>query len=205
MMRRAGNSRTWIRPTGNRMPKPNPIVILCAVLLAIAHTRAADTPETAQVDGRDLVLNGKATRTVWGFPVYDVGLFLDAPSADEQAIMSTNRGPKRVRMNMLRSVDKSKFVATVQENIDQNLTAEEKKTFAAELAAYLGYLEKGGDIEPGRVITIDYVPGRGTVLGLDGKNVGTVAGDDFYHLMLRLWIGRPLQASIKDGLLGRGE
>jgi hypothetical protein len=90
----------------------------------------------------------------------------------------------------------------VRENIDQNLTPAEKENFAAELAAYIGYLEQGGDIEPGRIITIDYLPGKGTVLALDGREVGTIAGHDFYHVMLRLWIGRPLQASIKQGLLG---
>lgn len=105
-------------------------------------------------------------------------------------------------MHMLRAVEKEKFVSTVRESIDRNLSPEEKQTYATELAAYLGHLEKGGDIEPGRIITIDYVPEQGTVLGLDGKEVGRIPGHDFYHVMLRLWIGRPLQASIKDGLLG---
>lgn len=159
-------------------------------------------PEGFKLAGRPLVLNGKATRTVWGFPVYEVGLFLGAPSRDAEAIMKADREPKRVRMHMLRAVEKEKFVVTVRESIDRNLSAEEKQTYAAELAAYVGYLEQGGDIEPGRIITIDYVPGQGTLLGLDGKEVGRIPGHEFYHLMLRLWIGRPLQASIKDGLLG---
>jgi hypothetical protein len=133
-----------------------------------------------------------------------VGLFLGAPNRDAESIMSADRDPKRVRMHMLRAVEKKDFMATVRENVDQNLTVTEKETYAAELAAYLGHLEKGGDIEPGRIITIDYVPGQGTLLGLDGRQIGTIAGHDFYHVMLRLWIGRPLQASIKEGLLGGG-
>jgi len=159
-------------------------------------------PEALTLAGRPLVLNGKATRTVWGFPVYEVGLFLERPNRDPQAIMQTDRGPKRVQMVMLRSVEKEKFVATVRENIEQNLSAAEKERFASELQAFLGHLQSGGDLDLGRVITIDYLPQRGTVLGLDGARVATIEGDDFYHLMLRLWIGRPLQASIKHGLLG---
>jgi hypothetical protein len=161
-------------------------------------------PETAVGDHR-LVLNGKAVRTVWGFPVYEVGLFLGASNRDAEAIMKTDRGPKRIRMHMLRAVGKKDFVSTVRENIDQNLTSGEREAFAGELAAYLGYLVQGGDIRPGRIITIDYVPGEGTVLGLDGRRVGAIEGHDFYHVMLRLWIGRPLQASIKKGLLGGGD
>lgn len=179
--------------------------VLCAAALLVAgvvHASAQATPSTAEVGGRSLVLNGKATRTVWGFPVYHVGLFLERPSADGESIMRTDRGAKRVHMNMLRAVEKEDFVATVRENIDQNLTPADKENFARELAEYIGHLEKGGDIQPGRVITIDYVPGKGTVLGLDGRHVGTIEGHDFYHVMLRLWIGRPLQTSIKEGLLG---
>jgi hypothetical protein len=175
-----------------------------AAFLGAGSVRAkAETPgPAAEVGGRSLILNGKATRTVWGFPIYHVGLFLEQRNADGEAIMGADRGAKRVHMSMLRAVEKKDFVSTVRENIDQNLTPAEKETFAAELAAYIGYLEQGGDIEPGRIITIDYLPGKGTVLALDGREVGTIAGHDFYHVMLRLWIGRPLQASIKQGLLG---
>jgi len=178
--------------------------VLFVVLLAgnaLADESAA-LPTAASVGGRELVRNGTAVRSVWGFQVYSVGLFLGKKTGDAAKIMDQDRDPKRVQMHMLRAVDKERFVATVQENIDHNLSDREKETFAAELAAYLGHLQKGGDIEPGRVITIDYVPGQGTVLGLDGRWVGVIPGDDFYHVMLRLWIGRPLQASIKDGLLG---
>jgi hypothetical protein len=174
--------------------------VLCGVALFVmgAGRGAAEEPvipPTTEVGGRELVLNGRATRTVWGFRVYDVGLFLEQPATDGEAVMRSDFGPKRVQMNMLRAVDKQKFVNTVRENIEQ-------QTFARELAEYIGHLEKGGDIQPGRVITIDYVPGQGTVLGLDGSPVGTIAGHEFYHVMLRLWIGRPLQTSIKEGLLG---
>lgn len=185
--------------------RPGPV--LCAVLLLGAgacrlNAEMPSIPPTVEVGGRELVLNGQATRRVWGFRVYDVGLFLEQRAVDADAVMRADRGPKRVHMNMLRAVDKQDFVDTVRENIDQNLTPAEKETFARELAEYIGHLEKGGDIKAGRVITIDYVPGQGTVLGLDGRPVGTIAGDEFYHVMLRLWIGRPLQTSIKEGLLG---
>ena len=179
-------------------------ILLCALLVVGANARTGEAamPDTATVGGRELILNGSALRSVWGFPVYQVGLFLGAPNRDASTIMQTDRAPKRVRMNMLRSVEKGKFVGTVRERMDRNLAPGEEEKFAGELDAFLGYLETGGDIEPGRVITIDYVPGEGTLLGLDGREVGRIPGDEFYHLILRLWIGRPLQASIKDGLLG---
>lgn len=184
------------------------LFVLAIFCVAFASTDALaespSLPSEALVGDRRLSLNGKAVRTVWGFPVYEVGLYLAAPNRDADAIMGRDPEPKRVRMQMLRAVEKKDFVSTVRENIEQNLSDEEQRAFASQLDAYIGHLEKGGDIEPGRVITIDYVPGKGTVLALDGREVGTIAGHDFYHIMLRLWIGRPLQASIKEGLLGGG-
>ena len=177
---------------------------LAAILLPLGVT-AADSPETAQVGGQSLVLNGTATRTVWGFKVYEVGLFLDQPTSDAQTIMTVNRGPKRIRMEMLRPVEKEKFIATVQESIERNIMPAEKDKFAMELDSFLGYLRRGEDLTKGRVITVDFVPADGMVLGLDDRRLGTIPGDEFYHLILRLWIGSPLQASIREGLLGRAK
>lgn len=179
-------------------------LLLAALFAAIPSVGADDSkmPATTSVDGRELVLNGKALRSVWGFKVYEVGLFIGERNEDAADIMGNDRAAKRVQMNMLRAMDKARFVATVRENIDGNFTAEEKEKFASELEAFVSYLQNGGDIAPGQTITIDYHPGKGTVLGLDGRHIGTIAGDDFYHHILRLWIGRPLQESIKTGLLG---
>lgn len=182
------------------------IPVIAAALAGILLTRgiaAADFPATAQVGGQSLVLNGTATRKVWGFKVYEVGLFLDQPTSDAQTIMAVNRGPKRIRMEMLRPVDKEKFIATVQESIDRNVEPTEKDKFAKELDLFLGYLRRGEDLTKGRIITVDFVPSEGMVLGLDDQRLGAIPGDEFYHLILRLWIGCPLQASIKEGLLGR--
>ena len=40
---------------------------------------------------------------------------------------------------------------------------------------------------------------------LGNKELDVIPGDEFYHALLRLWIGEPLQKSIKEGLLGTGK
>ena len=174
-----------------------------AILLAFfaVAAQASEFPPTITVENNPLVLNGTAVRSVWGFKVYRVALYLAESSSDADHIMNRDRGPKRIYMIMLRPVANEKFTATVRENIDQNLDAAEKEKFRAELQAYLGHLEQGGDLTEGATITIDYLPQRGMVLSHNGREVGTIPGADFYHLMLRLWIGRPLQESMKAGLL----
>ena len=163
----------------------------------------AQFPEVSLGD-RKLVLNGQATRTVWGFPVYNVGLFLEKTSGDENLIMNGDLGAKQVRLKMLRTVSKEDFAGAVKENIARNLSAQERARFGRELALYEKLLGTFGNISSGSTVTIDYLPRSGMVLGVDGKTIGIVEGYEFYHVMLRLWIGRPVQESIKRGLLAAG-
>lgn len=149
-----------------------------------------------------LVLNGTATRSVWGFGVYRIGLFLNERSTDVDRITASNRAPKRVRIAMLREVSEEQFADTVRTSIDRNFSDDEKKRFAQELATFLGAFRNGTDLREGSVVTIDYLPGKGMSMGLDDRPIGSIPGDEFYHAILRLWLGKPLQPSIRTGLLG---
>lgn len=169
-------------------------------LLAVPALAASFPPETV-LHEQKLLLNGQATRTVWGFGVYEVGLYLAEPSRDAVHIMREDRGPKRVRILMLRHVSQSRFTNTVQESIEKNFSAGERAGFAAELEKFLGCFNSGADLNAGSVVTIDYEPGRGMIVGVDGNQMAEMPGHEFYHAILRLWIGTPLQPSIKEGLL----
>jgi len=177
-------------------------LLLFSTVAEAQETTAPGLPAEQTVGGQKLFLNGTATRTVWGFEVYRIGLFLATPSHDEKAIIGTDRDAKRVHIIMLRGVSKDRFTGTVQESIDLNFTPEEKAKFAGELATFLGFFHEGTDLKSGSEVILDFVPGQGMVALLDGTAVGTIPGDDFYHAILRLWIATPLQKSIKDGLLG---
>lgn len=198
------------RPTVNLLRRVAPdflrsiwlALLLCQTAANAQETPAPGLPPAQTVGGQKLVLNGSATRTVWGFEIYRIGLFLAEPSRDEKAIMNTDRDAKRVHIIMLRGVAKDRFTGTVQESIDLNFTPEEKLKFDGELATFLGFFHEGADLKPGSEVILDFLPGRGMVVLVDGTTVGTIPGDDFYHAILRLWIATPLQKSIKDGLLG---
>ena len=180
-----------------------PAAVASLILLCGADAKEETPPVVAAPDRSDgLVLNGEATRTVWGFEVYKIRLFLPEIMRDAEQIMGATSDAKRIQITMVRSVDEEQFSSTVQDNIDNNFTAEEKEKFAGQLSEFLGCFNKGADLKPGDVIEIDYIPTEGTVVKLDGRTLDTIAGADFYHALLRLWIGKPLQKSIKDGLVG---
>lgn len=176
-------------------------VTFLSALLA-AQALAGSFPAETVLQDQTLQLNGKAIRTVWGFSVYEIGLYLAQPSKDAGHIMREDRDAKRVRILMMRHVSQSRFSGTVQESVDQNFSASEKEQFSKELATFLGCFHNGADLREGSVVTIDYVPEQGMVVGVDGSRMAVIPGQDFYHAVLRLWLGKPLQPSIKDGLLG---
>jgi len=185
------------------------VAALAAVFLTLcafpAQARESSLAPAAQVGGRNLVMNGEAMRTVWGFDVYRIRLYLTEAMREAEKILMAREHPKRIEIVMQRSVDQDQFSSTVQQSIDNNFTPEEKQKFAEQLAEFLGCFNNGADLQPGNVILIDYDPAKGMVVKLDGRTLDTIAGADFYHAILRLWLGKPLQQSIKDGLVGSAE
>ena len=161
-------------------------------------------PEPIVLDGLTLVLNGTATRSVFAVGVYDAGLYVSQATDDAVEIMERNQGPKRLKIIMLRSVSEAKFASAVRDNLDRNLTPPEQAVFAGALAVFFQAFAHGADLDKGSEITIDYLPSEGTIVMVDGKRQAVIPGRDFYHALLRLWIGNPLQSSIKTGLLGNG-
>ena len=178
------------------------VAVIAAFCALPAQARESSLAPTAEVGGRNLVMNGEAMRTVWGFDVYKIRLYLTETLRDAGLILGTTADPKRIEIVMQRSVDEDQFSSTVQQSIDNNFTPEEKEKFAKQLSEFLGCFNEGADLEPGNVILIDYNPAEGMVVKLDGRTVDTIPGADFYHAVLRLWLGKPLQKSIKDGLVG---
>jgi len=184
--------------------KPFLAALLSAALVACAAAKE-EAPAVTPTNSSALVLNGEATRTVWGFEVYKIRLYLHEVMREAETILGSKEHPKRIEITMARAVDEDQFTSTVQQSIDNNFTPEEKEKFSRQLSEFLGCFNKGADLKPGNVITIDFTPAKGTVVQLDGRSLDTIPGADFYHTLLRLWIGKPLQKSIKDGLVGAAD
>lgn len=62
-------------------------------------------PDTAQVNGRTLVLNGLGLRKKFGVKVYVAGLYLEQNSSDPSALLKAD-APKRIVMQFVRGVSK---------------------------------------------------------------------------------------------------
>jgi hypothetical protein len=51
---------------------------------------------------------------------------------------------------------------------------------------------------------LSYMPGKGTVLWINGESMITIEGEDFARLYFRIWLGeQPISKLMRDALLQR--
>ena len=182
--------------------------VLAGLALAIfSAAQAAETsgigfPDRVVFDHRELTLNGTATRAVFGIRVYAAALYVSRATGDAEEITNRNGDPKQLRIVMLRAVPEDKFASAVRDNVDRNFSEAEKLRFSREFDAFFQCFANGADLVKGSEVRIDFLPAEGTVVRVGGRNLAVIPGHDFYHALLRLWIGNPSQSSMKTGLLG---
>ena len=59
------------------------------------------------------------------------------------------------------------------------------------------------DVQPGDRYSLDYMPGKGTQLALNGQPLGLVEGADFASALYAMWLGeKPMNPSFKQQLWG---
>ena len=177
-----------------------------AFALAFAATPAtakelagATMPDTLTVAGKTLKLNGMGLRKKAIFKVYVGGLYLEAPNANAAAILAAD-APKALTMHFLRSIEKQKLVDAYKEGFEAN-AAQKATAQKANVDKFFGTVT---DVKEGSVTTYSYVPGTGTVVSRDGKDVATFEGKEFAEVLFSLWLGpKPPSEDLQKGLLGR--
>jgi hypothetical protein len=182
---------------------------LAAVLLALAAAVPAEArkaggvefPDTIEVGGSKLTLNGAGVRKRFVIQVYAGGLYLAERSGDAEAVVSTDQ-PKRVRMVFLREVTKRQILDAYRDGFRANSGGPKLDALLqklSEIEPAIPDMRKGGEM------FVTYVPGQGTtVAAAGGGKPVTVEGKDFADALFRNWLGpKPADADLKKALLGR--
>ncbi|MFZ9889264.1 MAG: chalcone isomerase family protein, partial [Myxococcota bacterium] len=147
--------------------------------------------------GEDVSLNGAGLRTkVW--KLYACGLYVARPTNDAEELIR-NGQVKHMELHMLRDLTKEQVGKTIREGFEKNSRAE-----LPSLAARLDRLTSAlPDVKRGEVLTVTYVPGRGTTVQGPRNEAILLEGDDFMRALFSVWLGpRPVQSSLKRQLLG---
>jgi hypothetical protein len=206
--RLSGSGLPW-RPIALRRRCTVLAAMLCGLALASGLAAAAEVAgirfeERVRIaDGQpELVLNGAGIRSKFFVKVYAAGLYLTERANSSGAVLSLP-GPKRVRMQFIHSeVSAEKIRAGWTDGYKANHSEAEYATLADRVQRFNALFPT---LKAGDIVDVDYIPGSGTAVGLNGETKGVIPGDDFYAATLKIWLGnKPAHAGLKRAMLGGG-
>lgn len=184
-------------------------LLVAGSLLALSTTAQAvdvagvNVEESNRVANAELKLNGSGIRTKAFFKVYVAALYLgDKKQSTAEVLAAT--GPKRVTLTMLRELSSDQLSQALLDGLNNNSSSEEKLQLFNQMLAVGQMFGAYRSIKPKDVVTLDWVPGTGTVIQMNGKRLGEPLPEvGFYNALLRIWLGdKPADRSLKRQLLG---
>jgi chalcone isomerase-like protein len=185
------------------------IATLALCLFTVHAAHAAEVAgvrieDKARVGSTELVLNGAGVRTRLFFKVYVGALYLPEKTSDAGKILSST-GPRRVSMTMLRDLTANQLIEALEAGVRANHSEAELAALRSRMDTAAATLREIGSAKQGSVIALEYLPGSGTRITVDGAEKGArIAGEDFYAALLRVWLGdKPVDASLKKAMLAQ--
>ena len=176
-----------------------PLLLVLSTINLHAGTLAGVTlPDTENVAGKTLVLNGMGIRTKYMVKVYVAGLYLEQKSSDPNAIIKSD-APKQIVMKFLHGASKSQMVDAFDEGFKDN-ARDAVKTMKPQIDQLLAGLDA---VKTGDQMVFTYIPGTGSSLAINGQNKVTIADPAFAPVLFSVWLGpKPPNADLKKGMLG---
>jgi hypothetical protein len=182
------------------------MLLLCCALLSwnvsALELAGVQLPDKVQVGNATLQLNGAGIRTRFFFKIYVAALYLPQKQISGDAVVADEH-EHRMALHILHELGSKKLYGAFSEAIEANHTAGELAALDAQLRQMAQIFDAVKEVKPGDVITLDYLPGSGTQIGVNGAARGIIPGAAFNRALLRIWLGgKPVQDDLKKGLLG---
>ena len=161
-------------------------------------------PPTVQVAGSTLGLNGAGIRFRFVVKVYAAGLYLGAKAATPEAVLAA-AGPKRLHVVMLRDIDANELGRLFTRGMQDNAPREEFSKSIPGTIRMSDIFSAKKRLVAGENFSVDWVPGSGTTVLVNGKAQGEpIKEPEFFTALLRIWLGpNPADAQLKEALLGQ--
>jgi hypothetical protein len=156
------------------------------------------------VGGQRLQLNGAGVRFRAVFKVYAAAMYSTTKITTNEAAIRTGAVPRRLQMVALRNVKGDDFGKLFTRSIEDNVSREEFAKNLQNVVRMGQIFADARNFNEKDVITVDFVPGTGTVIGHKGKQIGEpFAGTEFHTVMMKIWFGqKPADEALRVALLG---
>ncbi len=161
-------------------------------------------PASVQLGGSNLQLNGAGIRYRFVVKVYTAGLYMQGKATTpEQALAAP--GPKRIQVHMLREIDANELGRLLTRGMQDNAPRGEFSKFIPGMLKLAELFSARKRLRAGEHFSVDFVPGRGTQVLVNGKPESELITEpEFFNALLRIWLGeKPADDALKDALLGK--
>jgi len=185
---------------------------LAVPCFALAQTAQAQTTEVAgvkfantlQVGNTKLQLNGAGVRYKVVFKVYAAALYLTDKATTPEAVLAAP-GPRHLQIVMLREIDANELGKLFTKGMEQNAPREEFSKSIVGIMRMSDIFSSRKKLVAGDSFAVEWVPGTGTVILVNGKPEGApIKEPEFYSALMKIWFGKsPADAQLKDALLGK--
>ena len=186
--------------------------LLSAWLLAAPLAAHAQTTEVGgvkyenseQLANSKLVLNGAGVRYKAIFKVYTAGLYMGAKAGTPEEVYAAP-GPKRMHIVMLRDIDANELGKLFTRGMQDNAPRDEFSKSIAGTLRMSDIFSAKKKLTAGEYFYIDWVPGTGTTVVINGKAAGEpIKEPEFFTALMKIWLGKlPADAQLKSALLGK--
>ena len=169
-------------------------VLLLALALGVPADTVAAPPQTIELGGSRLLLQGQGTRTKFFFiDLYSIALYLPHRFPDVRRIWDSDV-PKALSVEILYTGSlPDKIPKSWNQELLPGLTFDQKDAVAAAWA----------NLNAGDTIRVTYAPASGTKLLVGDRVVLTERDDTLMRSFLDLWVGRsPVSKELRGSLLG---
>ena len=115
------------------------------------------------------------------------------------------KGPKRMLLTVQRDLTARQVHDHLMMRIGDSAQASEMTVLKTRMSDLDRIIESVGVIETDGTIALDWVPGSGTVIRVNGVARGEpIPGEDFYNALLRIWLSEHAKSlPLRDALLGK--
>jgi len=161
-------------------------------------------PNTMQVGNTKLQLNGAGIRYKVVFKVYAAALYLTDKATTPEAVLAAP-GPRHLQIVQQREIDANELGKLFTKGMEQNAPREEFSKSIAGIMRMSDIFSSRKKLVAGDAFAVEWVPGTGTVILVNGKPEGQpIKEPEFYSALMKIWFGKsPADQQLKDALLGK--
>jgi len=156
------------------------------------------------LQGTALVLNGAGIRYKTIIKVYTAGLYVQQKAGTPEELLAS-AGPKRMTITMLRDIDANELGKLFTRGVEDNSPRAAMSQLIPGLLRMSQIFSERKNLHGGDSFTIDWLPGRGTVISVNGLAQGEpIKEQAFFNALMRIWLGpTPADWKLKENLLGK--